>query len=114
MKIPMEGVWLQENAVKGLKGRSTKDVKAACEGFEAYLVSTMLNQLQKTTGSSEKNHAEQTYFSMFHEKVAEFVAKKGIGIKDVLMRYLERAKSSKVSAGTADNITDKSTEGRSL
>ncbi|HME41973.1 MAG TPA: rod-binding protein [Syntrophorhabdales bacterium] len=103
MKIPMEGTWLQENAVKGLKERSTRDKKAACEGFEAYLVSTMLNQLQKTTGSSEKSYAEQTYFSMFHEKVAEFVAKKGIGIKDVLMRYLERRESSKVSAGTADN-----------
>ncbi len=104
MKIPMADTWLQANAIKGLKGgRSAKDTKAACEGFEAYLVSTMLNQLQKTTGSSEKSYAEQTYFSMFHEKVAEFVAKKGIGIKDVLMRYLERSQSSKVSAGTADN-----------
>ncbi len=104
MKIPMvESTWLQENAVKGIKGRSTKDVKAACEGFETYLISTMLNQLQKTTGSSEKSYAEQTYFSMFHEKVAEFVAKKGIGIKDVLMQYLERRENSKVSTGTADN-----------
>ena len=103
MKIPMEGAWLQENALKGLKGRSIKDAKAACEGFEAYLVSTMLNQLQKTTGSSEKSYAEQTYFSMFNQKVAEFVAKKGIGVKDVLMRYLERGQSSKVSGGTADN-----------
>jgi Rod binding domain-containing protein len=103
MKISMDGLWLQENAVKGLKGRSAKDAKAACEGFEAYLVSTMLNQLQKTTGASGQSYAEQTYFSMFHEKVAEFVAKKGIGIKDVLMRYLERTQSSKVSAGTADN-----------
>jgi len=107
MKIPMEGIWLQENAVKGLKERSTTDKKAACEGFEAYLVSTMLNQLQKTTGSSEKSYAEQTYFSMFHEKVAEVVAKKGIGIKDVLMRYLDRNHdaqiNTKVLTGTADN-----------
>ena len=114
MKIPDQSLFLQENALKGIKGKGTKDLKSACEGFEAYLVSTVLNQLQKTTGSSEKSYAEQTYFSMFHEKVAEFVAKKGIGIKDVLMRYLERSQSSKVSAGTADNITDKSTEGRSL
>ena len=103
MKIPDQSLFLQENALKGIKGRSAKDKKAACEGFEAYLVSTMLNQLQKATGSSQKSYAEQTYFSMFHEKVAEFVAKKGIGIKDVLMRYLERQESSKVSAGTADN-----------
>jgi len=103
MKIPVDGLWLQENAVKGLKGRSAKDVKTACEGFEAYLVSTMLSELQKTTGSSQKSYAEQTYFSMFHEKVAEFVAKKGIGIKEMLMRYVERGESSKVSAGKGDN-----------
>jgi Rod binding domain-containing protein len=30
---------------------------------------------------------------MFHEKVAEFVAKKGIGIKDMLMRYVERSQN---------------------
>jgi Rod binding domain-containing protein len=104
MKIPMDGgIWLQENAVKGLKSHSAKDVKTACEGFEAYLVSNMLNQLQKTTASSEKGYAEQTYFSMFHERVAEFVAKKGIGIKEMLMRYVERAQNAKVSNGKGDN-----------
>jgi Rod binding domain-containing protein len=104
MRIPMDGgIGLQENAVKGLKGRNTKDVKTACEGFEAYLVSNMLNQLQKTTGFSKKEYAEQTYLSMFHEKVADFVAKKGIGIKEMLMRYVERAQNAKVSEGKADN-----------
>ncbi len=102
MKIPDQTLFLKEN-VKGLSSRSTKDLKSACEGFEAYLVQTMLNQLQKTTGSTGKSYAEQTYFSMFHEKVAEFVAKKGIGIKDVLMRYLERGQHAKVPAETADN-----------
>ncbi len=106
MKIPMEGMWLQETGLKGLRGRSTKDVKAACEGFEAYLVSTMLNQLQKTTGSSEKSYAEQTYFSMFHEKVAEFVAKKGIGIKDVLMRYLERDHDTQINTKVLTEAAD--------
>ncbi len=106
MKIPVEGgVWLQENALKGLNRRSSKEAGAACEGFEAYLVSNLLNQLQKTTGSSQKSYAEQTYFSMLHEKVAEFVAKKGIGVKEMLMRYVERAQniSTKVYNGKADN-----------
>ncbi len=103
MKIPDQSLFTQESALKGIKGKSTKDLKSACEGFEAYLVSTMLKQLQKTTGSAEKSYAEQTYFSMFHEKVAEFVAKKGIGIKDVMMRYLQRGQNAKVPSGTADN-----------
>ncbi|HVN25581.1 MAG TPA: rod-binding protein [Syntrophorhabdales bacterium] len=107
MKIPDQSLFLQENALKGIKGKNTKDLKSACEGFEAYLVSTMLNQLHKTADSSDKSHAEQTYFSMFHDKVAEFVAKKGIGIKDALMRYLERNHTAqintKVLTESADN-----------
>ncbi len=107
MKIPVDATLSHDNALRGINGKNTKDVKAACEKFEAYFVSTMLKELQKTTLSSEKSYAEQTYFSMFHEKVAEFVAKKGIGIKDKLMRYLEHNHkaqiNTKVLTGTADN-----------
>ncbi len=104
MKIPVEGsIWLQKAAAEKLKGSSTKDLKAACEGFEAFLLSKMLNQLQKTVSLSEKSFAEQTYFSMMNEKVAEFAATRGIGIKDMLMRYVGRAHSTKVLDGPADN-----------
>ncbi len=104
MKIPVEGsIWLQQAAAEKLKGNSTKDLKAACEGFEAYLLSSMLNQLQKTVSSSEKGFAEQTYFSMLNQRVAEVAAKRGIGIKDMLMRYVGRTHSTKVLGGPADN-----------
>lgn len=103
MRIPMEGTWLQQASSKGLNGKNSKDLKAACEGFEAYLVLTLLNELQKTTDLSEKSSAEQTYFSMLNEKVAEVVAKKGIGVKDMLLRYLQGGKNPKVLDGTADN-----------
>ena len=104
MKIPMDlGIRLQENAAKVIEKGSSKNAKAACEGFEAYLLSNLLNQLQKTTGSSEKSQAEQTYFSMFNDKMAEVLAKKGIGIKEMLMRYVERGKNAKVSGEKVDN-----------
>jgi Rod binding domain-containing protein len=103
MRIPAEGSWLQHASVKGLSGKNAKDLKAACEGFEAHLVFTMLNELQKASGLAEKSSTEQTYFSMLNEKVAEVVAKKGIGVKEMLMRYLQDVKKPKVLDGTADN-----------
>jgi len=103
MSIPMEGIRLQQASLKGLNGKNSKDLKSACEGFEAYLVFTLLNELQKTTNLSEKSSIELTYFSMLNEKVAEVVAKKGIGVKDMLLRYLQGGQNAKVLAEKADN-----------
>jgi Rod binding domain-containing protein len=104
MKIPVDGdMWLQGNAVKAMEKRSPRDTKAACESFEAYLLSNLLNQLRKTTGFSDKSQAEQTFFSMFNEKIGEVLAKKGIGITDILMRYVEHAQNAKVSGEKGDN-----------
>lgn len=105
MRVPMEGLLFRRESVKGLmSGRADKDLKGACEGFEAYLVYTMLQECQRTTSLSEKSQAEQTYFSMMNEKVAEVVARKGIGVKEMLLRYLKGTENSKVTQEKADNI----------
>ena len=104
MRVPMEGIWFRQGSLKGLTGRSDKDLKAACEGFEAYLVYTMLQECQKTVSITEKSNTEQTYFSMMNEKVAEVVARKGIGVKEMLLRYLKGTENSKVMQEKADNI----------
>ncbi len=104
MKIPVDsGIRVRESVATVVGRPNTTDAKGACEGFEAYLLSNLLNQLQKTTGFSQKSQAEQTYFSMFNEKIAEVLAKKSIGIRDILMRYVEHAKNSKVSGENGDN-----------
>jgi Rod binding domain-containing protein len=104
MRVPMEGLLFRQGSIKGLSGRSDKDLKGACEGFEAYLVYTMLQECQRTTSLSEKSQAEQTYFSMMNEKVAEVVARKGIGVKEMLLRYLKGTENPKVMQEKADNI----------
>ncbi len=103
MRVPMEGIGFPQGSIKSLTGRSDKDLKAACEGFEAYLIYTMLQECQKTVSFSEKNNSEQTYFSMMNERVAEVVARKGIGVKEMLMRYLKDTQNAKVMQETADN-----------
>jgi Rod binding domain-containing protein len=101
MKLATEGIWLHPEAA--LQGRTKKDLGKACEGFEAYLLSTMLKELQKTTNLFTKDNTSETYFAMVNEKLAEFIAKKGIGVKEMLLRYTQPGHNTKVLQGTADN-----------
>lgn len=51
----------------------------------------MLKELDKTTKLSEKGYMQETYMSIVYDKVSQFLAKnKGIGIKEMFMRYSER------------------------
>lgn len=60
------------------------------EDFEALFLFNMLKELDKTTKLSEKGYMEETYMSVIYDKVSQFLAKnKGIGIKEMLMRYSE-------------------------
>jgi len=82
------------------------NAEKACENFESFFVSLLMNELQKTINLSEKSFMEQNYMTMVNQKVSEFIAKKGIGIKDVLMRYLEHG-GAKVSHSSTDKIGNK-------
>lgn len=84
------------------------NVEKACEGFESYFVSLMMNELQKTASFGEKSFMEENYMAIVNQKVSEFIAKKGIGIKEMLMRYVEQG-ASKVSSPSVDNKGNKET-----
>jgi Rod binding domain-containing protein len=73
----------------------------AAEAFESFLIQTMLKELDKATHITKRGFAEETQMSIFYEKVGEFMAKKGIGIKDMLMKYIERG--AKVSPKKGEN-----------
>ncbi|HVN98154.1 MAG TPA: hypothetical protein VMT62_17140 [Syntrophorhabdaceae bacterium] len=92
-------------------GANGGDKEKVCKGFESYFMLTMLKELQKTTElSKKKGYMEETYMSIVYQKVADFLADKGIGIKDMLMRYADRGNSrensqenTKVSKQSGDN-----------
>jgi len=73
-----------------------------CKSFESYFIFNMLQEMEKTTKLSEKGYAEQTYMSLVYEKVADFLGEKGIGIKDMLMRYTDK-ENIKVLPKSGDN-----------
>jgi len=78
------------------------DIEKVAHEFESYLMFTMLKELEKTTHSSKKGNSEKTYMSLMYEKVADFMAKKGIGIKEMLVENME--KNAKVLEKKSDNI----------
>lgn len=85
---------------------ASANAEKACENFESFFVSLMLNELQKTATFSEKSFMEENYMTIVNQKVSEFIAKKGIGIKEMLMRYMEQG-ASKVSSPLDDNKGNK-------
>ena len=100
MKIPvLDPAMYKDAPMKSGKG----DAEKAAVGFEAYFIQNMLKDLQTFTGASEKGFMEQTYYAIFNEKIADFLANKGIGIKELIMRYTEK-NSTKVYDTGADNM----------
>jgi Rod binding domain-containing protein len=83
-------------------GGKKESVKKTAENFESFMILTMLKELDKATHITKKSYAEETQKSIFYEKVAEFMAKKGIGIKETIMKYLERG-GAKVSGKNGEN-----------
>jgi Rod binding domain-containing protein len=104
MKTTME--ISQINSAVSPEKISSANAEKACEGFESFFVSLMLNELQKTASFSEKGFMAENYMTIVNQKVSEFVAKKGIGIKQMLMRYMEQG-ASKVSSPLGDKKGNK-------
>ncbi len=96
-------VVLQPGLKTGQTVRSgEEDVEKAARDFESFLIFTMLKEFEKTARFTKKGYAEETYMSVVHEKVAEVLAKKGLGIKEMLSRYADRT-DVKVFTGKGDN-----------
>lgn len=87
---------------RDLSGSSETDREKICRSFESFMIYSMIKHLEKTTKMSKKGYAEETYMAMVYEKVADFLADKGVGIKEMLMKYSER-ENAKVNPRSGDN-----------
>jgi Rod binding domain-containing protein len=76
----------------GLAGKTAKErsMEKVAESFESFFINNMLKEMGKAAHLTKKSYAEETETSLFYEKAADFLAKKGVGIKEMVMRYLER------------------------
>jgi Rod binding domain-containing protein len=79
------------------------NVEKVAQDFESFMIFTMMKEMEKTTCGSKKNYAEQTYMTLMYEKVADYLSKKGLGIKDMLVKYMDD-RNIKVLKEKGDNI----------
>ncbi len=87
-KLGIPGAVLQPT-MDARKGKQVTAAKTA-EEFESFLIFTMLKEFDRTTHFTKKSSAADTQMSIVYEKIAGFLAKKGIGVKQVLERYADR------------------------
>lgn len=60
-----------------------------CEEFEAIFIEQMLKAMRRTVGSSESRQ-EAIYRSLFDEEVSRVLAKRGLGLRELLLGNLEQ------------------------
>ena len=81
----------EPKSIKQSSKTSPEKMEKVAEDFEALFIFNMLKELDKTAKLKEKGYMEETYMSIVYDKVSQFLAKnKGIGIKEMLMRYSGR------------------------
>lgn len=82
-------------ALGGGKGKAvgseweTERLAGACEEFEAIFIEQMLKAMRRTVNSSESRQ-EAIYRSLFDEEVSRVLAKRGLGLKELLLGNLQQ------------------------
>ncbi len=71
------------------KGKN-QSIEKTAQAFESYFLGTILQEFAKATHLTKKSYAEETQMSLFYEKVGDIMAKKGIGLKEMLSKYADR------------------------
>lgn len=99
-KIPSDGNVTYNEL---LKTKEAKTAKKLAQDFEAFFITTVLKEMDKATHITKKSFMKETYSAIMYEKLGDYAAKKGIGIKDMLLKYMERGGEAKVSNETDDN-----------
>ena len=67
-----------------------QSVEKTAETFESYFLNSILQEFAKANQMTKKSYAEEMQMSLFYEKVADLMAKRGIGLREMLSRYMER------------------------
>lgn len=88
--------WGATAAARAVEGGRSKAPDAererlagACEEFEAIFIEQMLKAMRRTVNSSESRQ-EAIYRSLFDEEVSRVLAKRGLGLKELLLGSLEQ------------------------
>jgi flagellar protein FlgJ len=71
------------------QGMERDRLARACEEFEAIFIEQIFKAMRRTVGSSETRQ-EAIYRSLFDEEAARVLARRGLGLKELLFNTLEQ------------------------
>ena len=79
----------QAKLEKAYTEKDQKELREACEEFEATFINMLFKEMRKTVGTGDTSFALNTYQEMFDDEIASAVSKgKGIGIADMMYNQL--------------------------
>ncbi len=83
---------------------SSKEYKKVAEEMESLFAYQLLKTMRETAGTlteDKKSTGHATYMSMFDVEISKLFAKRGMGLQDAILNWLERMP---VSTGSDKNI----------
>ncbi len=82
---------LQHRNIEDLKGRKDPEaVQAAAKELEALFAYEMIKAMRQTTESTKGGFGKDAYMSLFDTELSRIFADRGLGLKDVLLKGLNR------------------------
>lgn len=79
----------QSKLQKAYTEKDDKELREACQEFEATFINMLFKEMRKTVGSGDSNFALDTYQQMFDDEIANKASKgNGIGIADMMYNQL--------------------------
>ena len=86
--------------IEELRGRKDPAaISAAAKEMEALFALELIKAMRGTSQTSEKSFGKDTYMSMFDMELARILAERGFGLKEVLLKGLNRAAAKTEAPG---------------
>lgn len=82
---------LQHRNIEDLKGRKDPEaLQAAAKELEALFAYEMIKAMRGTTAETKGGFGKDAYMSLFDTELSRLIADRGLGLKDLLLRGLNR------------------------
>lgn len=107
-----QGVSSHTGSIEAYRGRTDAEaVKAVTKEMEALFLYEMLKAMRNTVHSAGKNGmGNDTYMSLFDMELSRVIADRGVGLKDMLLKGLNRANEGRTAPdeiGNTHEVKDK-------
>ncbi|NTU41610.1 MAG: peptidoglycan DD-metalloendopeptidase family protein [Nitrospirales bacterium] len=92
--------------IEELRGRTDPEaIKAAAREFEALLAHEMIKAMREASESGTGGLGKDTYTALFDMELARIMADKGLGLKEILLKGLDRqAKGTVTESGSSQAL----------